>query len=116
MVPAPPRDHDDGVPRVLLLWTRPYHLSSEEAERWARSELHALVAADAVRSAKLSRLEQASPRHGGEWRWLLELEIAGAVRDWVETDPCAEWLGDLRLLGMKAELVVAADAVELEGG
>jgi hypothetical protein len=116
MVPAPPGDHADGVPRVLLLWTRPHHLSSEQAERWARSELHALVATDAVRSAKLSRLEQASPRHGGEWRWLLELEIAGHVRDWVETGPCAEWLGDLRLLGMKAELVVAADAIELEGG
>jgi hypothetical protein len=116
MVRAPPRDHDAGVPRVLLLWTRPHHLSSEEAESWARGELHALVAADAVRSAKLSRLEQASLRHGGEWRWLLELEIAGPVRDWVESGPCAEWLGDLRLLGMKAELVVAADAIELEDG
>ena len=79
-----------------------------------RRELRAVAAADAVRAAKLSRLEQASPRHDGEWRWLLELQIAGSVRDYVESRPCAEWLGDLRLLGMRVELVVASDAIELE--
>jgi hypothetical protein len=114
MVPQRSRVHDDAVPRVLVLWTRPHHLTREEAERWVRRELRAVAAADAVRSAKLSRLEQASPWHGGDWRWLLELQIAGSVRESVESGPFAEWLGDLRLLGMKAELVVAADAIDLE--
>jgi hypothetical protein len=114
MVPLRLRVHDDAVPRVLVLWTRPHHLTREEAERWVRRELRAVAAADAVRSAKLSRLEQASPRHGGDWRWLLELQIAGPVRDYIESRPCAEWLGDLRLLGMRVEVVVASDAIELE--
>jgi hypothetical protein len=115
MVPPRPRVHDDAVPRVLVLWTRPHHLTREEAERWVRRELRAVAAAEAVRSARLSRLEQASPSHGGDWRWLLELQIAGSVRDYVESGPCAEWLGDLRLLGMKTQLVVAEDAIDLGG-
>jgi hypothetical protein len=115
MVPLRPRVHDDAVPRVLVLWTRPQHLSREEAERWVRRELRAVAAADAVRSATLSRLEQASPWHGGDWRWLLELQIAGSVRDHVESGPFAEWLGDLRLLGMRVQLVVAEDVVDLAG-
>jgi hypothetical protein len=114
MVPLRARVHDDAVPRVLVLWTRPHHLTCEEAERWMWRELRAVAAADAVRSARLSRLEQASLRHGGDWRWLLELQIVGSVHDWIESEPCAEWLGDLRLLGMKVELVVAADPIELE--
>ena len=115
MVPLRLRVHDDAVPRVLVLWTRPHHLTPQEAERWVRRELRAVAADDAVRSARLSRLEQASPWHGGDWRWLLELQIAGSVRDYVESDPCAEWLGDLRLLGMRVELVVAEDATDLGG-
>jgi hypothetical protein len=104
------------VPRLLVVWTRPNHLTAEEADSWVRRELRAVVAEEAVRSAKLSRLEQASPRHGGDWRWLLELEISGSVRDCVERGPCAEWLGDLRLLGMKVEVAVAADTVALGAG
>jgi hypothetical protein len=115
MVPLRPCVHDDAVPRVLVLWTRPHHLSREEAERWVRREVRAVAAAEAVNSAKLSRLEQASPRHGGDWSWLLELQIAGSVRDYVESGPCAEWLGDLRLLGMEMQLVVAEDAIDLGG-
>jgi hypothetical protein len=98
---------------VLIAWSRPHHLSVEEAERWARAELRSVVAADAVRSAELRRLEPASPRYGGGWHWLLELEIAGPARECVESGPCAEWLGDLRLLGMRAEVVVADETIDL---
>jgi len=114
MVWAPPRAHDDGVARLLVLWSRPHHLTPLEAERWVRGEVRAVVAHDAICSARLSRLEPASPRHGADWQWLLELEIAEPVHDYVESGPCAEWLGDLRLLGMRAQVVVVADTIELE--
>ena len=116
MVVAPPRTHHDGVPRVLVLWSRPDHLSAEEAERWARAELRAVVASDGVRSAKLKRLDPASPRYGGGLHWLLELEVAGPARECVENGRFAEWLGDMRLLGMRPEVVVADHTIDLQAG
>jgi hypothetical protein len=116
MVAAVPRAHHDGVSRILVLWSRPQHLSADEAERWARTELRQVLAADSVRSAELRRLEPASPRYGGDRRWLLELEVAGPARECVENGACAEWLGDMRLLGMRAEVVVADETVDLQAG
>jgi hypothetical protein len=115
MVVARVAEHDAGVPRLLVLWSRPQHLSAEEAERWARTEVRALLAAEGLRSGRLTRLESASPRDGCEWRWLLEIEVDGRARDCVERGPCAEWLSDLRLLGMKPAIVVAAGPIALEG-
>jgi hypothetical protein len=105
-----------SVPRVLVLWSRPHHVSAEEAERWARSEVRALLADGAVRSAELTRLESASPRHACDWNWLLELEVADPVRDCIDRGACAEWLGDLRLLGMRPEVILVGDGLDVEGG
>jgi hypothetical protein len=115
MVPVVLDPDDAGVPRLLVLWSRPHHLSDEEAERWARAELRGVATAPGIRSLQLRRLEAPSPRYAGDWRWLLELEIDGPARACVESGPCGEWLADLRLLGMRAEVVVAAEAVELRG-
>ena len=103
------------MPRVLVLWRRPDHLSAEEAERWARSEVRALLADGGIRSAELTRLESASPRHGCDWDWVLELEVADPVRDCIDRGACAEWLGDLRLLGMRPAVLLAAAGVRLNG-
>jgi hypothetical protein len=102
------------VSRVLVLWGRPQHLTAGEAERWARGEVRALLASGDVRSAELTRLESASPRHGSDWSWLLELEIDVPVRECIEHGACAEWLGDLRMLGMRPAVMVAAERIELE--
>jgi hypothetical protein len=59
------------VPRVLVLWRRPHHLSAEEAERWALAEVRALLADRGVRTADLTRLASASRRHRCDWDWLL---------------------------------------------
>jgi hypothetical protein len=104
-----------AVPRLLVLWNRPHHVTAEEAERWARTEVRALRASEAFRSVHLTRLESASPRHGCEWRWLLEIEVDGRVRECVEHGRCAEWLSDLRLLGVRPAVIVADDAIALEG-
>jgi hypothetical protein len=106
--------HDVLVARLMILWTRPSHLTAEEAERWARDEVRALLEADAVRRAELTRLESASARHGCDWDWLVELEIGLPARDTVDRGPCAEWLGDLRLLGMRPAVLLAAEGITLE--
>ena len=114
MVRGQPAPHDGAVPRLLVLWSRPRHVSSEEAERWARAEILALLRADDVQSAQLTRVASASARHGAEWSWLLELDVAGPVTQFVQRRPCAEWLGDMRLLGMQPRVMVAAESVDLD--
>jgi hypothetical protein len=116
MVRGQAAPHDGAVPRLLVLWSRPRHVTSEEAERWARPEILALLRLDDVQSAQLTRIASASARHGAEWSWLLELEVAGPVFEFVKRRPCADWLGDMRLLGMQPRVMVAADAVELDPG
>jgi hypothetical protein len=106
--------HDVLVARLMVLWTRPSHLSAEEADRWARDEVRALLAAEAARGAELTRLQSASARHGCDWDWLLELEIDLPARDTVDHGPCAEWLGDLRLLGMRPTVLLAAESITLK--
>jgi hypothetical protein len=103
--------------RLLILWTRPDHLSPEEAEAWARDELAALRAPDIVERAELMRLRSASLRYPREGDWMLELQLArgadGAAL--LETGPWAEWLTDLRLLGMRPS-VMLADGEPVLGG
>jgi hypothetical protein len=113
MVSSAGTAHDAEVARLMVLWTRPYHLTAEEAERWARDEVRSLLAVAAIRSAELTRLESASARHGSDWDWLLELEIALPARDVVDHGPCAEWLGDLRLLGVRPAVLLATDSIAL---
>ena len=116
MVRERPAPHDGAVPRLLVLWTRPRHVSSEEAERWARAEILGLLRADGVQSAQLTRIASASARHGAEWSWLLELEVADPVPEFVKRRPCADWLGDMRLLGMQPRVMLAAEPVDLDPG
>jgi hypothetical protein len=95
----------------LVCWTRPYHLSEAEAHAWASAELTRLLAASGHGPARLSTLRGASPRYHGPWEWLLELDLTaehGAVPD-IESAAWREWLGDLRLLGVRPVAMVAAD-------
>jgi hypothetical protein len=114
MVRGQMRAQDGAVPRLLVLWSRPHHLTCEEAERWARAEIRTLLGADGIGHAELTRLRSPSVRHACDWRWLLELEVSGPVSDCVERGPCAEWLGDLRLLGMRPAVIMAIDSVGLD--
>jgi hypothetical protein len=100
--------HDGGVARLLIFWTQPQHLSAAEADAWVRGELRKLTGLAAVERAELARLS-GSERFGSPHDWMLELHLTpGAVpSDCVEAQPCAEWLGDLRLLGMSPTVVVA---------
>jgi hypothetical protein len=106
------------VPRVLVFWSRPHHLTVEEAERWAGAELEALLATSAIEHVRLARLASASARHAHACDWMLELELrAGTdVAACVESSGWKEWLGDLRLLGMRPVAMVTDGDAPLEGG
>ena len=100
---------DGGVSRVLIFWTQPAHLSAAEADAWARAELRKVTGLAGIERAELTRLRSGSERYGAPHDWMLELHLApgAAPSECVEAQPCAEWLGDLRLLGMCPAVVVA---------
>ena len=116
MVRAPAAAHDAHVPRLLIVWSRPHHLTAEEASRWVRGEVGALTRRrrNKVRGAEAA-CSSASPRHGCDWHWLLDLDVAAPASEFVDEGVCAEWLGDLRLLGMRPQVMVVGDAVAREG-
>jgi hypothetical protein len=106
--------HAVEVPRLLILWTRPGHLSLEEADAWIRSELAVLDAVPDVASSRITEVRSAAAAHPASWHWLLELDVsddAAAGRS-LQRGPVADWVGDLRLLGMRPTvlLVGASDA------
>jgi hypothetical protein len=92
------RTHAGWVPRLVILWTRPDHLTREEADAWVRLE----VARLAIPDARLAEVEPAALGHPVSWRWMLELEVEDELAGErpVRRGPLADWLRDLRLLGM----------------
>jgi hypothetical protein len=94
--------------RLVILWTRPYHLSAEEADAWTCRETARLLEFDGVARAELSRLQSAPVGHPRPWDWMLELHLHDGVdgHACVDEPVCAEWLGDLRLLGMRPAVVL----------
>lgn len=103
--------------RVLVFWSRPAHLSADEAEAWVREELEGLLRRGDVARAGLTRLEPASSRHARPCDWMLELELPpGAdVATCLDSRLWKEWLADLRLLGMRPSVMVPAGHAEIEG-
>jgi hypothetical protein len=101
--------HDGWVARLLIFWTQPHHLSAAEADAWVHGELRKITGLAGVDRAELTRLRSGFDRFGAAHDWMLELHLApgAAPADCVEAQPCAEWLGDLRLLGMSPAVVVA---------
>jgi len=109
MVAAVVAPHDGGVARLLIFWMQPSHLSAAEADAWVRGELRKVTGAAGIERAELTRLRPGCERFGAPHDWMLELHLApgAAPSDCVETRPCAEWLSDLRLLGMRPGVAVA---------
>jgi hypothetical protein len=95
---------DERVPRLVILWTRPDHLTREEADAWVRLE----VARLGIPDARLAEVEPAALEHPVSWRWMLELELVdrreGARR--LSRGPVADWLRDMRLLGMRPTVML----------
>jgi hypothetical protein len=106
-----------GVARVLIFWTHPQHLSVAEADEWARGELRLVADLAAVERAELTAVRTASERLSRRHDWLLELHLAPGAQpaDCVDAQACADWLGDLRLLGMRPVVVAVDTGRPLEG-
>jgi hypothetical protein len=101
------------VPRVVVLWTRPDHLTRQEADAWVRAEAAGLAAASGITSARVAELHSAAIEHPALFHWLLELDVVdhASVARALRHGPVADWIRDLRLLGMRpAVLLVAGDA------
>jgi hypothetical protein len=114
MVQAAAVAHAVHVPRLLIVWSRPHHLTREETSRWVHGEVGTLLDGAGTRSGELRRLESASPRHGCDWHWLLDLDVAAPASTFVDEGAGAQWLADLRLLGMRPQVMVVGDAVTCE--
>ena len=97
------------MPRLLILWARPYHLPPKEVECWARDQIRQLVHAGYVESAVLARLEHASAAYRCDWDWLAEFEIAQSPCDRID-----EWLADLRVLGCRPAALQVTEIIRLE--
>ena len=102
-----------AVPRLLVLWTRPDHLTRVEADAWVRAGVAGLEAAPGVERARVEEVLPAAFEHPALWHWLLELDVSdhSAVTRTLRHGPVADWVRDLRLLGMQPTvLLVAGDA------
>ncbi|MDQ3879612.1 MAG: hypothetical protein M3295_00800 [Chloroflexota bacterium] len=98
--------------RVLVVCRRPQHLSASEADAWVRDEIARLPLPEGIERLELTRLCPAGSGHVAPGDWLCELYL----RDGVDADGCvdhpvcAQWLCDLRLLGMRPTVAVTRSA------
>jgi hypothetical protein len=99
---------DRAMARLVILWMRPYHLSDEDADTWVRRESARLLALDGIERGELARLQSGSSRQTGVWDWMLELHLREGVdgQACAEHPALAEWLLDLRLLGMRPTIML----------
>ena len=114
MEDAAPRREAGDVPRLVILWTRPYHLSREQADAWVSSEVAGLAATPGVDGARVVKVQRAALEHPSQWDWMLELDVgdAATVTGLLRRGDVADWLRDLRLLGMRPTvMLIANDAV-----
>jgi len=105
------------VARLILLVQHPYHLSTEEAAEWLRTQAEEYSRTSGVRRVRVSRLSSLSLQFGREWDWMFELELEGegAPGREVRTEIAAGLLGDLRVLGMRSSVALVEPAAWLEG-
>jgi hypothetical protein len=118
MVPPRPVADAAEVARLLIFWTRPAHLTRQEAETWATAEVRRLLAVTGGGPARLERLQDAAASCPRPCDWLLELTLADGedAHRRLDSAPWRDWLGDLRLLGMRPATVLIdeCDGVDVE--
>jgi len=108
MEPARLGTHAVEVPRLVILWSRPTHLTREEADAWIEAAVPALTAAPEVDGSRITEVKPAAPAHPADWHWMLELDVAddAAAGRSLHHGPIADWVGDLRLLGMRPTVLL----------
>ena len=96
----------------MILWTRPDHLTCEEANAWVHAEVTGLGLAD----ARIAEVHSAAFEHPASWHWMLELEVGDAASgaQSLRRGPVADWLRDLRLLGMRPTVMLVENGAAPE--
>jgi hypothetical protein len=102
------------VPRLLIFTRHAHHVSPQETEQWLRAELDTPLG-DGIESVRLVPLSSASAARPRDWDWMVEVEVADArtAERLVRNGPCADLIGDLRLLGMSPSVALAGDGREI---
>jgi len=108
MEPAAAGAHAVEVPRLVILWSRPTHLTRKEADAWIEAEVLALTAVPEVDGSRLAEVRPAAMAYPADWHWMLELDVAddAAAGRTLHRGPIADWVGDLRLLGMRPTVLL----------
>ena len=100
------------VSRLLVLCCRPMQLSPHDAEAWLRAQARGVLADGTAAQIHVTTLTGASTAWGRAWDYLITIEVRSdaCAATVVNGDACARLLGDLRLMGMLPNVVVADDA------
>jgi hypothetical protein len=79
-------------------------LDEDEAAAWTHKEVAALLRSPSIRRAEPKAIEVSGDSLGHMYDWLLELDVES--REALEAAPLAEFLLDLRLLGLRPAVLV----------
>jgi hypothetical protein len=93
--------------RILVLWNPARGLTVEDDEAWVRAHVESVGACDGVVAMALHPVKSAAVRHPQPYGWCLELRLdpGHEPRNVVRAAPFAEFLGDMRLLGMRPSVL-----------
>ena len=90
-----------------MLWNSGRGVAPGEDEGWARSQAQRIAACHGIDAMALHPVTSAAVRHPQPCSWCLELRLVPGHEpsDVVRARPFAEFLADLRLLGMRPQLL-----------
>ena len=111
------RRRPEGARRLLLVWSRPGHLTDAQADAWVCGQVDELLQDDRTQRARLVRLARASPSWPQPFDWMLALDVhADGAREPALGPVWEAWLADLRQLGMGPVAMVAIDVLSIAAG
>jgi hypothetical protein len=93
--------------RILVLWSRPRGVMPADDARWATTQIDGLRTCPGIAALALHPVASAAARHPQPASWCLELRLAGDAEPHhvVRDRPLAEFIADLRLLGMRPSVL-----------
>jgi hypothetical protein len=93
--------------RILVLWSAARGITAGEDEAWAREQADVLRRCRGVGALALHPVTSAAVLHPQPCSWCLELRLAAdaSPSEVVRDQPFAEFLADLRLLGMRPRVL-----------
>ena len=93
--------------RILVLWNAGRGVAPGEDADWARSQAQRVAACHGIAAMVLHPVLSAAVLHPEPCSWCLELRLEPGREpsEVVRAAPFAEFLGDMRLMGMRPRLL-----------